>query len=199
MRSTMLQTRWIPPDSTAREFTDVKAVVYAYQFDGPSGVRYGAAAYAGKATRAAWHYTFKADSFRDQYIAQWLDRLRSIENRKAERRAEKAAARLRPNPFKVGDILDYAWGYEQTNREFYEVVEVKARTVTIRRIGTKTTGEVGFMTEYLTPKPGAFLDGQAGRPMTKLVRSENDRTFLGMELGLAHLWDGKAKYQSSYA
>ena len=117
----------------------------------------------------------------------------------AERKGRRERDGQRPNPFKVGDILDYAWGYDQTNREFYQVTEVRARSVTVRRIATRTSGEVGFMTEYLTPKPGTFLEGKNGRSMTKLVKWYEDRPLLSMDFGSANLWDGKPKHQSWYA
>jgi len=39
--------------------------------------------------------------------------------------------------FKKGDILDSTWGYEQTNVDFYEVVDATEKTVILQKIGSK--------------------------------------------------------------
>ena len=46
----------------------------------------------------------------------------------------KEAKRIWVNDYKVGEILNTCWGYDQTNREFYEIIAVKGKKVTLRQI-----------------------------------------------------------------
>lgn len=55
---------------------------------------------------------------------------------------------------KQGDILVSSWGYEQTNVDFYEVVKVTAKTVTLIPIERKVQLK-GFMRYEATPIPGS--------------------------------------------
>ncbi len=79
---------------------------------------------------------------------------------KEQRKQAKQEARKRfQNPYKVGDIVHHSWGYDQTNCDFYQVVEVKPASVVLRKIGAKTVpGSEGFMCESLMPEKGAFLE-----------------------------------------
>lgn len=62
-----------------------------------------------------------------------------------------------------GDILVSTWGYEQTNADFFEVVEVSPKTVTVRPIASREDYEAESMTGSAWPIPGAFR----GEPMRR--------------------------------
>ena len=79
--------------------------------------------------------------------------------------ARKAAAKASAHVYTVGEILSTCWGYDQTNREFYEVVAVKGSAVTVRRIGTESVS-TGWATERVIPLPGAFI----GPEIRKIAR-----------------------------
>lgn len=98
----------------------------------------------------------------------YLEDLEKREAAKISRKEEKKAARASMvNPFKVGDILYDSWGYDQTNIDFYEVVALTAKTVTIREIaGKDVTGPdsgVSSMAGYIKPVAGNYV----GEPMMK--------------------------------
>lgn len=57
-----------------------------------------------------------------------------IENRNAKTNAKREARATFENPYKVGDFLYSSWGYEQTNREFYQVIEVGKNSLKIREV-----------------------------------------------------------------
>lgn len=88
---------------------------------------------------------------------------------KAARHAERAAARAAAvNPYKVGDILYSSWGYEQTNVEWFEVVDVRDMSVCLRQLRT-IVKETGFMSGDSYPLPGEFIEGEDGAPVWKRV------------------------------
>lgn len=136
-----------------------------------------------------------------------------------ERRQRKQEARSRfENPYKVGDILHHSWGYDQTNCDFYQVVEVKKASVILRKIGAKTVeGSEGFMSESLMPEKDAFvIEGfQALTKRDKNISPENPtiiklvqfwvnedgslRYYIPAPYGWCDLWKGKPEYSSWYA
>lgn len=58
--------------------------------------------------------------------------------------------------YQPGDILDYTWGYDQTNIDFFVITK---RTVspkgviflTLQEVESATSDEIGFMTYKVTP------------------------------------------------
>ena len=80
------------------------------------------------------------------------------------------------NPYKVGDILHHSWGYDQTNCDFYQVVEVKKASVVLKPIAAETVpGLEGFMCESLMPRKDVFLTDhtQALTKNDRRITSEN--------------------------
>ena len=90
---------------------------------------------------------------------------------------------------KQGDIFVSSWGYDQTNVDFYEVVKVAAKTVTLIPIERKVQLK-GFMRYTAMPIPGSGK-GKAFRRRIPACRISSYAT--------ARLWDGKAREGSSYA
>ncbi len=107
---------------------------------------------------------------------------------------EQAQRELAPAPTAtVGDILYTSWGYDQTNVDFYQVIEAKGATATIRKIAGRTaSSERG--SDYVVPQPGSFI----GAPKKKRVQKDHPYTInMGDGEGHAHVWDGKPKYQTA--
>ena len=117
------------------------------------------------------------------------------------------------NPYKVGDILHHSWGYDQTNCDFYQVVEVKPASVVLKKIKAETVpGSEGLMSESLLPVKDAFIT-QGNHALTKYdddITPEKStitkkvsfyvnpdgslRYFIPVPYGWCDLWDGKPQY-----
>ena len=130
---------------------------------------------------------------------------------------QEAKARFQ-NPYKVGDILHHSWGYDQTNCDFYQVVEVKKASVVLRKIGAETVpGSEGFMCESLMPVKDAFIT-EGHHALTKYsdaitpdnptifkkvsfyVKEDGSlRYYIPTPYGWCDLWEGKPQYSSWYA
>lgn len=118
--------------------------------------------FSGKRQRPDFHYSFATYDRAKQYADNWLERLAKARATKMERKALAKAEATRT--LAVGDVLRSMWGYDQTNVDFYEVVELVGRcSVKIREIAAQR--EVGDMRGQIVPKPGAFI----GEPMLKRV------------------------------
>ena len=96
---------------------------------------------------------------------------------------------------KQGDILVSSWGYEQTNVDFYEVVKVTAKTVTLIPIERKVQLK-GFMRYEATPIPGSGK-GKAFR--RRIIDCFDVPACRITSYAIARLWNGEAQEGSSYA
>jgi hypothetical protein len=74
--------------------------------------------------------------------------------------AIKAYKANTPNPWQVGDLAYTSWGYDQTNVDLYQVVDVKSRTkIIVRPIGGESVD-----THYMQGKCRAIKDTFLNKP-----------------------------------
>ena len=95
--------------------------------------------------------------------------------------------------FKVGDILNSSWGYDQTNVTFYQVTRVTAASVELATLRSQSTPEQGFMTAYKTPLPGEFTSDK------RFMRRASGKGVRITDYEYAYPWDGKPERYSWYA
>lgn len=152
-------SRYIPAGAVAVNYPAVNAVAYLYEM---AGVLY-AVCYSGKRNKPDQHYRYQSAEKRLLSIAKWVDGLQASVDFKASRMAEKRAF---VHSLKVGDILRSSWGYDQTNIDYYQVVEVRGKAVIIREIGQEVVedGAAAF-SGHCVPVPGKFC----GPEMRKMV------------------------------
>lgn len=165
---------------------------------GPKGPRYTLMMWRPKGTRPSANYIFNKLESRENYIAEQVrfqkERQERIENRKREERGteEQVAA------VKVGDIFVNSWGYDQTNLDFYQVVEKNGRMLTLREVAQESVpGTGGFMSEQRVAVRGRFLENS--KPIRKVVKFSNGAPYLPMPFGSCSKWGGESQYRSWYA
>jgi hypothetical protein len=164
---------------------DVGLEIWTYS-DG-KGRMYGMA-FAGKANKPLWHYSFRNQQQLEKQIQDTVESRKShidtIEKSRQERREYR-------HNLKEGDILVSSWGYDQTNISYYQVIEVGERSVRIREVGGKVVrSEQGA--DYVVAVPNSFT----GPIMTKIVR-QGDSVSIS-SYASAHPWDGKPRYQTAF-
>lgn len=145
--------------------------------------------FAGTAARPRWRYHFKSTDERANKIAGEILVLRNAVAIAAD---YKAKART-PHSFEAGHILVTCWGYEQTNREFFKVVEVKGpRTLVVRELEKidASAANSAWMT-------GDCVPGEkfVGEPLTVRTRWGNSVSIEGHS---ASLWEGKPVHWTAY-
>jgi hypothetical protein len=122
-----------------------------------------------------------------------------------EKQAKKDAMNNIENPFKVGDLFYHSWGWEQTNIDFYQIIEVKGKTVILKSIRQAiVAGSEGFMSERVTPvQDGFFAEGEHwNKTITKRIKARvypnrPVEYYIGDLLQYTHGASGV--YQSHYA
>jgi hypothetical protein len=127
-------------------------------------------------------YFFATEERRAEYVAAKMQKAKEWETRKNDEKATKASAQKNMiNPFKVGEVFYSSWGYDQTNIDFYEIAEVKAKSVVLRRIcGEVVEGTGGHDSCNVRPIAGSFTDA---KPILSMVR--------------ASVYQGKTSYRIS--
>lgn len=115
--------------------------------------RYLATGYRGKALKPAFSYYYTSEQSRAARVSEWISA--TMETR--ERYQRKARALV------VGDVLRSSWGYDQTNIDYYVVLETfGAFGVVIAECG-KNSEDTGCMQGKCVPDPSRIV----GAPMRK--------------------------------
>ena len=150
----MFNERWIPKDSTPVTRDGINGIVYTSSFLSMKGEqRYSAIGYRGKSTHMAFNYSFRSLEQMNTYIDEFFKSVQGHQERITQRRTERKEFKTALKP---GDILHTSWGYDQTNVEFFQVLEVSKNTIQIREIG-QDYKELGYMQGQTKPVKDQFL------------------------------------------
>jgi len=100
----------------------------------------------------------------------------------------------------LGTILCSSWGYDQTNIDYYCVVEMSKSMCKILPMYQKNTGrESGDMSEYVVASKTIKFGGELLRKKIQVSSWGNRSEYVRIaSYANASLWDGKEKYQSHY-
>lgn len=148
-------------------------------------------------------YYFGSEERRAEWVKEKVTNINAnIESDKQRKEAKKDA--VSSHPFKAGDILYQSWGYDQTNIDFFEIIEVLPKSVRIRPIGQNTVpGSNGFMCENVTPAHGCFTGEEIIRPIKVWFWSQGGNPNFSVSNGRHSLslytHGEKGIYQSHYA
>lgn len=153
--------------------------------------------FRGKSAKPSYHYRYSTAEKREQSVSEGL-----AENRRRhmQREAEKAQARAQRKAFttslEVGDVVYASWGYDQTNVEYYQVVEVlpSRKQVVVRKVGYGSHEYTGPDAGYVTPQKDSFIGEPQRRPV-----GVGDVVQMGRSYRNASKWNGQKQYRSTYA
>ena len=147
------------------------------------------------------NYYYRSIEDRAKSLERYIQQVEKRQAEKLDRVKAKSEARQNlVNPFKLGDIFVNSWGYDQTNIDFYQVVEVKPKSVVIREIAAKMMPhEEGYSS--MSGKVIAVKDSFTGDPILKPIQISYDNSLarISSKHGCMTLWDGNPEYTSWYA
>jgi len=113
-------------------------------------------------------FYFASEQRRAEWIKEKVKRYNDRAADKANRAALKNEARKNiVHPYAVGDFIYDSWGYDQTNIDFYQVIEVKAKSVVLQEIGSRMVdgGKESGMSSNVAPDP----EHKIGEPFIKPI------------------------------
>jgi hypothetical protein len=167
--------------------------------------------YAGKSGSPIFYTKFQTLERMNQYIKEMIENIIRNEMAKAERKRlqREANQSLKASDFySVGDIVVNTWGWEQTNVDFYQVTEVKAKTIVVRSIAqTIVEGSMmshGMACDVIPVKDGFFAEDDHLHEVYALRvkaghKGEGHCLSNPESYYYFHKWDGRAEYKSWYA
>lgn len=148
-----------------------------------------AAVWSEKGYKPQYRYAFKDEPQRSEFIQT----LKTKEvQREEEKRARMKTYEKEKTQYQKGQILACSWGYEQTNINFYLILERKGDFVTIVEIGQHRK-ETGFMSGEAMPDRSRII----GEPMRRKITQYATINLASYKY--CALWEGKPMYWSSYA
>lgn len=148
--------------------------------------------YKGRGATPVANYYYYNEEQRAKAISNYKAVADLREKWKVERKAARAS--VTNESIKIGTIFHSAWGYDQTNNDFYEVVgKIGRASVVLRELAQEHCGPDGPMSCYVKPVPGSYT----GEPFVKRLGSDNS---IKMEsYAWASIWDREKTYKSWYA
>ena len=124
------------------------------------------AMFIGKALKPKYYYRFDNEMAAARFIKTRVQyELNNINYRIERREAEKELKKNFRTSLKVGDIMHGSWGYDMTINEFYQIVEIKNRTVILREIGVERKA-AGYYYEDVRPEANCFI----GEPIKRILQ-----------------------------
>ena len=102
-----------------------------------------AVGFGGRRSKPDFNMLFRSKEQRDNHIKEYVERQKIYQANSAENKAKRAA---KGRGLDLGDILVCSWGYDQTNIDYYEVVEL---------VGKKSVKIVPICSEVVRSSPGA--------------------------------------------
>lgn len=174
------------------EYKDIKIVTYDSEIRG--SVKPCFKIWKGRQSNPFANYYSFTNEDRQKAINKYKESADSRVEWKEERRKERQEATNKH--VKVGDIFVASWGYEQTNVDSYQVIDLVGKsTVVIRQIANESIeGSEGFMSDTVKPVKDAFIEG--AEPFRKRLTSK-DWINLSSYKG-ASKWDGQKRYYRSW-
>lgn len=142
-----------------------------------------------------------------EHAASFIQEFRNAEAKKIAARDQKQAANRTAresfvNPYKVGDLFAYSWGYDQTQVEFAQAVAVGPRSITLREIGgEEIEGTQGHDCASYRPVKDKFAaDSQPKRITIQVKTSYDGKTYsyIPAEHGHWNLTSEQGKHYSSW-
>ncbi len=136
--------------------------------------------FQGKRQKPDWNYRFKSEERFNLLVEKSI---KAVE----EKAANKKRARLEKKNFvhsvKVGDIFHYSWGYDQTQCEFFQVVELIGKSsVKIKEISARTVkNSENYDSDRRTPVKDSFFNNE------EMVKRINNWNGIRMSCGHASL------------
>jgi hypothetical protein len=123
------------------------------------------AMFVGKALKPKYYYRFNNEMDAARFIKTRVEyELNNINDRIDRKAAERDLKKNYKTSLKVGDIMHGSWGYDMTINEFYQITEIKNKTITLREVGMQR--KAAGMYEDVRPEVNCFI----GEPIKRILQ-----------------------------
>ena len=97
---------------------------------------------------------------------------------------------------KNGDVIYSAWGWEQTNFDFYQVVSTTRKQIKIKKLNQDNIYDAATMSGKTTPRVNDFISNEV---LIKKPYPGRDEWCVSFTHGSGRVWDGQPKNYTTYA
>jgi hypothetical protein len=168
-----------------------KNIIVTYEEKG----KFIVAVFGPKSAKTIYHYAYSKIQTRNEFIERIKANIGTRKKEKDQRRAEFAQS-MKENAIKPGDVFYDSWGYDQTNIDFYKVVQVSAQTVIARKCAKVVKTSHGYC-DYVEPGNEFVSEGIKCRIVSGYKGLALSLTNFGFEDHKAAKWEGKALYETA--
>ena len=174
--------RPVPADATEilpPELAKINAVFYFFEVGGKPC----AMGFQRRGLKPVFRYRFNDDANRQKFVDDWVA---SAARQLAEKQRKPLIA---SEHVSVGDVLRASWGYDQTNVDFYQVVDLVGKsTVVIREISNKLVASDQVM---------PIRDSFTSEPFKKRINKYGGLKISSCQTAYKTEWD-KSHYQTPW-
>jgi len=153
-----------------------------------------------------FNYRFRTKERMVEFITEFIEKKLEVLKWKEEKKeAKKKAREEMKHSFEVGQVLYDSWGWEQTNIDFYQVIEVKPKSVIVNRISSNyaKNQESGYssMSAFVVPNKNSFIGEPQRKPILVSVHNNIPSYYIKSKHGwISEYTDGeRGVYSSWYA
>lgn len=156
-----------------------------------------AIAYTGRKVKRDFFYKFETVEKMEDYCLKWALKTAKYFDKINEEK-ERTKNIVASDHFKIGDIVFNSWGWEQTNIDYYQVVEITGKKIKVMEL-MEEREETGFMSGHSVPKKDNFV--KDGKHYLLSLKFYGDQVYIVNPESFYYFrkWDGSPKYWSSYA
>lgn len=193
MRHTFPREFYVPKGAV--KVADKHSDAVAYLTTSHTG-KPAATIFVGKRAKPYSCFSYLTEAARERAVRLAFEGRRAALQRKAE---ADAARKEWKHSYKPGDLFCASWGYEQTNIDWYECIEVRGSMLIVREIAQARTYDMGDRGQCV-PQPGTYI-GDPIRVRAQQRGIRVGRQWAGFEAPtmVAGVPTYRATYWSSYA
>jgi hypothetical protein len=149
-----------------------------------------------KAMKPHINYAFKTREQLQKCLFNEIEAMKASERSKEQYKQDRKVTPEKLSLVKVGDIYHASWGYDQTNNDYYQIVDIRGSIAILRPIGSfGVPGSEGFMSCKVMAEKDKFI----GDPIRSRIQFRGNAPHFTINSHYAKLWDGKPDYESWYA
>ena len=185
--------RWFMQNDNARLDEGNKYKIVEYEKTIKGRVWFAVAVFYNNAGKPAHLYRYQSEERRQEFIDNVKDNVQKREAEKQRRRQERKEFHT---GCEVGDIFVSTWGWEQTNVDFYVLIDLKGNRGTFQEIGSSMV-EGSMMSHGMACDVVPCREHEKGEPFVKQIgvgEVINLETYM-----YCKKWDGRPEYNSWYA
>lgn len=136
-----------------------EGVVYCIDYD--SRAKTILTAWAGRSNKPVLRYYYESPAAALKAVRELVEETAKANAYAAEHKAEQASRKAKMlEKIQVGTILCYSWGYEQTNIDYFQVVDRTKASAKLRKIAAEKVADTGPFSSRVKPVRDQFVSDE---------------------------------------